>query len=164
MSFFQIILRRLPRRFPGSQECADGLRDDVLMTPHFQVLWWIMFLFIVIFAIAAKQQTEYAIMVVMAYVIFTLPCLRWCCLWTRLYQARRSQTEPEEENEVSAPVRQVRKSALTEDETVASTREKQAYRAKVGTAKVFSIQTAKARRENNEDNGAIISELKIRTF
>ena len=62
------------------------LRDDVVLTPNFQWLWWWTGCCVVCFEYALATSGEFCLMILMCYALFTLPCLRFCKIWTALYQ------------------------------------------------------------------------------
>jgi len=113
----------------------------------------------------------YCLMIMMFYIIFTLPCLRFCSVWTKLYQQRRNAKPPEEEPEEQKVVKQKKKKAMTEEEMLEATRKRQKNRKDEGATKGFAPEKKKKERgakgvgnATTEDNiGGVISELQIKT-
>jgi len=118
-----------------------------------------------------QVSTEFCCMEVMCYIVFTLPCLRFCSVWTRLYQQRRNAKPPDEEEPEEKEVKQKKKKAMTEEEMLEATRKRQKNRAGEGDVKSFAPPKKKkdrgAKGKGNvamEDNiGGVISELQIKT-
>ena len=109
-------------------ELYEMVRDEVVLRPQFQyVLWWLGCMFVFV-KYALAFFTEYCIMCMMCYIVFTIPLLRWCSVWTKLYQDSRNQKEAEEEEATEKPVKQKKKKAMTEDEMLEATRKKQKNR------------------------------------
>jgi len=148
------LLRRARAAAPRSTaECVEALRDDVLYTPPFQLAWWLGIFAVVVLEVAARQEAAYAIMVVIAYAVFTLPLLRFCCLSASGYQRQRFAVESDGETRDPPPSMPRREVALMEDQVLELTRSRQANRPKPGTAKVFLPQ-AKAKRAASEHDAA----------
>ena len=82
----------------SAREAANCCLNGVLMQPTTQGLIWLL-LFIIMCTVAVEgQETEYSLMILLFYIIFTLPCLRWLCLYTSHYQYNRrnaGRVEPE---------------------------------------------------------------------
>ena len=109
-------------------EYYEFSRDDILLTPRCQwVIWWTG-CFYTWCELAAGSAIEFCLMMVLCYIIFTLPCLRFCTVWTRLYQARRHAVPPPEDEEAPKEKKQKKKKAMTEEEMLEATRKRQKNR------------------------------------
>jgi len=147
------------------------IRDDIVLTPRFQWFWWWTGCCFVCFEYALQMSGEFCLMILMCYALFTLPCLRFCKVWTALYQERRNAQPPEEEPEEEKPPKQKKKKAMTEEEMLEATRKRQKNRPGEGDSKSFNPTKKKKQRGAKklgnvpqEDNvGGVISELQIKT-
>ena len=77
---------------------------------------------------AAAGSIEFCLTAVVCYIIFTLPCLRFCSVWTALYQERRNAKPPDEEAPPEEAPKQKKKKAMTEEEMLDATRKRQKNR------------------------------------
>jgi len=114
-----------PRSVLELYECT---RDEIVLTPRFQWLWWWTFCLVTMIEVGLTYADVYCLMIMMFYIIFTLPCLRFCSVWTKLYQQRRNAKPPEEEPEEQKVVKQKKKKAMTEEEMLEATRKRQKNR------------------------------------
>lgn len=62
-------------------EFYECMRDDVIMVWQFQYVWWSTGC-CWLFAIVSAESTEYCLMSLIYYVVFTLPCLSFCKVFT----------------------------------------------------------------------------------
>jgi len=115
-----------PRSFLEFYECV---RDDIVFMPQFQWVWWWTGCCVVCCEYALAMTTEFCLMSIMCYVLFTLPCLRFCSVWTKLYQQRRNAKPPDEEKAEVSQTKQKKKKAMTEEEMLEATRKRQKNRA-----------------------------------
>jgi len=135
----------------SSSEAMDCVRDDVLYTPQFQGAWWCSLFLVVMLEVATKQDTEYAVMVVLAYLLFTLPCLRFCCLSAEAYQRARFAVMPADKEPPLKEHMQKKMKAMTEEEALEAARSKQSYRAQGDNARGFA-PTVKSKRASSEES------------
>ena len=142
----------------SAREAANCCLNGVLMQPTTQGLIWLL-LFIIMCTVAVEgQETEYSLMILLFYIIFTLPCLRWLCLYTSHYQYnRRNAGRVEPEPTLYQATAQKKKRALTEEEMVARTRGRQDNRAKTSKAYAPASTSTKPARRSGEDNVRVIS-------
>lgn len=115
-----------PRSVLEFYECV---RDDIVFMPQFQWVWWWTGCCVVFCEYALAMTTEFCLMSIMCYVLFTLPCLRFCTVWTKLYQQRRHAKPPDEEKGQVKEAKQKKKKAMTEEEMLEATRKRQKNRA-----------------------------------
>lgn len=156
-------------------EWYEFVRDDIILAPFFQWIWWWTGCCVACWEwampFAAAGSIEFCLTAVVCYIIFTLPCLRFCSVWTALYQERRNAKPPDEEAPPEKEPKQKKKKAMTEEEMLDATRKRQKNRPGEGDTKSFA-PTAKKKKERGakgagnattEDNiGGVISELKLK--
>lgn len=109
-------------------EWYEFIRDDIVFMPYFQWIWWWTGCMSIMVDVAMPMSTEYCLMTTMCYILFTLPCLRFCSIWTKLYQQRRNAKPAEEEPEKEPEAKQKKKKAMTEEEMLEATRKRQKNR------------------------------------
>ena len=109
-------------------EWYEFTRDDIVFQPRFQWVWWWTGCCVVSCEYAVPTTAEFCLMIIMCYVLFTLPCLRFCTVWTKLYQERRNAKPPEEEPPPEKEPNQKKKKAMTEEEMLEATRKRQKNR------------------------------------
>ena len=137
------MVRRLPTRMPGGGELVDWCRDEVVNTPQFYFSWWLVFFLVVAIEGCRGQPAEYSLMIVLGYVIFSLPCLRICCIWSKLYQTRRARVTPEPFDPTTKEPPRRKKKAATEEEMLQMTRARQTGRVLEGSSKAYNPQATK---------------------
>jgi len=160
-----------PRSTLELYECC---RDDVILMPQFQYVWWCTGCCVVLWEFAAQATTEFCCMEVMCYIIFTLPCLRFCTVWTRLYQQRRNPVHDATEDPEEGEPRQKKKKAMTEEEMLQATRTRQKNRAGEGGTKSFAPPKKAKKKEQGAQGGrkvgveenivGAVSELQVKKF
>ena len=118
----------------------DIVRDDIIFHPYFTIIIWLVVFLVICVEIAGKQDTEFALLIILAFLVFTLPCLQWLWRWASLYQMKLKSGErikPEETLFASTMIK--RKKALTEEEMIGAVKARQSRKA----SKVFSAATVR---------------------
>jgi hypothetical protein len=127
---FKKIKEIVAKRPKSALEWYYFIKDDVVLTPRFQWFsWWMAFL---ILCAECPQlfgrSIQFSLMSIITYILFTLPCLRFCDTWTKLYQIRRFAKPEEEAKEEEKGKKQKKKKAMTEEEMLEATRKRQKNR------------------------------------